>query len=264
MAEIIAVANQKGGVAKTTLVHNLGVALALAGKKVLMVDLDSQASLTFCAGVADPLEYDGKNIVSILEKPQTADIHDCVVSVGASEEVKKNLFLIPSIIDLAQLETVIYSRTSRERVLRKALQPVVGEYDYILLDCPPQLGLMTVNALSAADGVLIPCKTDELSYRGIKQLEDTIRDIQELVNPSLQIYGVVATQFQSRIKQDNEILEKLYNEYRVVAVMKMAAVAKKGVFDGISTVEFMPGHEISTNVLKLAEMLTKNMLRKEK
>lgn len=263
MAEIIAIANQKGGVAKTTVTHNLGVALALQGKKVLLVDLDSQASLTFCAGVKNPLEYDGRNVVSILEKNSGVDIHACIHAVGASDEVRENLYLLPSIIDLAQVETIMYSRTSRERILAKALEPVKNEYDYILLDCPPQLGLMTVNALSTADGVLIPCKTDELSYRGLKQLEETILDIQELVNSKLKIYGVIATLHQSRLTHDRSILEKLYKEYRVVAVMKQAAVAKKGVYDGISAVEFMPTHEISVNVLKLAEMLTRGMLRKE-
>lgn len=262
MAEIIAIANQKGGVAKTTVTHNLGVALALHGKKVLMVDLDSQASLTFCAGVKNPLEYDGLNVVAILDKTPKVDIHDCIHPVGATDEVRGKLYLLPSIIDLAQVETVMYSRTSRERILAKALEPVKKDFDYILLDCPPQLGLMTINALSAADGVLIPCKTDELSYRGLKQLEETIVDIQELVNPKLKIYGVIATLHQARLSHDKAILEKLYKEYRVVAVMKQAAVAKKGVYDGISAIEFMPTHEISVNVLKLAEMLTKGMLRK--
>lgn len=261
-AEIIAIANQKGGVAKTTVTHNLGVALALREKKVLMVDLDSQASLTFCAGVKNPLEYDGRNIVSILEKNSNVDIRECIYPVGTTDAIRSHLSLLPSIIDLAQIETIMYSRTSRERILAKALEPIKWDYDYILLDCPPQLGLMTINALSAADGVIIPCKTDELSYRGLKQLEDTISDIKELVNPRLEIYGVVATLHQSRVTHDKTILEKLYAEYRVLGVMKQAAVAKKGVFDGVSAVEYMPTHEISVNVMKIADMIIKGMLRR--
>ena len=261
-AQIIAIANQKGGVAKTTVTHNLGVALALKGKDVLMVDLDSQASLTFCAGVKNPLDYDGRNIVSILEKNPSVDVRECIYPVGSTEEIRSHLRLWPSIIDLAQIETLMYSRTSRERILSKALEPIHGDFDYILLDCPPQLGLMTINALSAADGVIIPCKTDELSYRGLKQLEDTIADIKDLVNPRLEIYGVIATLHQSRVSHDKNILEKLYREYRVIGVMKQAAVAKKGVFDGVSAVEYMPTHEISVNVMKIADMLIKGMFRK--
>ena len=121
---------------------------------------------------------------------------------------------------------------------------------------------MTINALSAADGVIIPCKTDELSYRGLKQLEDTIADIKDLVNSRLEIYGVIATLHQSRVSHDKNILEKLYREYRVIGVMKQAAVAKKGVFDGVSAVEYMPTHEISINVMKIADMLIKGMFRK--
>lgn len=261
-AEIIAIANQKGGVAKTTVTHNLGVALALREKNVLMIDLDSQASLTFCAGVKNPLEYDGRNIVAILEKDSGVDIRDCIYPVGTTDEIRKHLSLIPSIIDLAQTETVLYSRTSRERILAKALEPIKEKYDYILLDCPPQLGLMTVNALGAADGVIIPCKTDELSYRGLKQLEDTIVDVKDLVNPRLNVYGIVATLYQSRVTHDKVILEKLHSEYRVLGVMKQAAVAKKGVFDGVSAVEYMPSHEISVNVMKIADMIIKGMLRR--
>lgn len=261
MGEIIAIANQKGGVAKTTVAHNLSVALAFEGKRVLMVDLDSQASLTFCAGIKTPLEYDGRNIVAALAKYPKLDIHGCIFPVGSSPELDGRLYLLPSIIDLAQMENDMYGRTSRERILDKTLAPVKNEFDYIILDCPPQLGLMTINALSCADGVIIPCKTDVLAYRGLQQLSESIEEIQELVNPHLQIYGVIATLYQKRVTQDNEVLEKLEREYRVIATIRQAAVAKKGVFDGISVVEYVPEHEISVNVKKVAAMLINGMLR---
>lgn len=254
-AEIIAIANQKGGVAKTTICHNLSVALAMRQKKVLMVDLDSQASLTFCAGIKKPQDYAGKNIVAALDKSSGVDIHDCIYPVGASEAVKGYLYLIPSLIDLAQSEVRLYGQISREQVLKKALMDVVDEFDYILVDCPPQLSLMTINALSCADGVIIPCKTEELAYRGLKQLDDTIEEIQQLVNPALRVYGVIATMYQQRVKSDKEVYSKLLDEYTVLCVVKQAAVAKKGVFDGISVVEYMPTHEISVAMMGLADRI---------
>ena len=259
-AEIIAIANQKGGVAKTTICHNLSVALALKKKKVLMVDLDSQASLTFCAGIKNPQDYEGKNVVAALDKSSGIDIHDCIYPVGASEALKGYLYLMPSLIDLAQSEVRLYGQISREQVLKKALAGVVEEYDYILLDCPPQLGLMTINALSCADGVIIPCKTEELAYRGLKQLDDTIEEIQQLVNPKLRVYGVIATMYQQRVKSDKEVYSKLLDEYTVLCVVKQAAVAKKGVFDGISVVEYMPTHEISITMTNLADRLIRGDL----
>lgn len=262
MGEIIAVANQKGGVAKTTLTHNLAVALAMEKKRVLMVDLDSQASLTFCAGITRPIDYDGKNIVSVLAKKPTVNIHDCIHSVGALDELHEYLYIIPSIIDLAQMELDMFSRTSRERILLNAIEPIRNEFDFILLDCPPQLSMMTINAFSCADGVIIPVKTDELAYRGLTQLLDSIEDIQNLVNPKLKVYGVIATLFEKRIKTDNDVLEKLYKEHKVIAVIRKAAVAKKGIFDGISAVEYAPEHEISVAVKQVADMLIKGLLRK--
>lgn len=255
---IIAVANQKGGVAKTTVTHNLSVALALRKQRVLMVDLDSQASLTFCAGIGNPLDYEGRNIVAALDKRMKTDIHECIIPVGVSPTLEGYLFLIPSLIDLAQLEVQMYSMMSREQILRKALEPIREEYDYILLDCPPQLGLLTINALCCADDVLIPCKTDELAYRGLEQLVDTIDEVQEVINTGLHVLGIVPTMYQQRIKSDKEILTKLLNhKYPTLETMKQAAVAKKGVYDGISVVEFMPSHEIAINMIHLADRLIK-------
>lgn len=263
MAEIIAVANQKGGVAKTTVVHNLSVALALKKKKVLMVDLDSQASLSFCAGIQNPADYDGNNIVAALEKNSKVDIHDCIQPVGALDELKGYLYLIPSIIDLAQMELEMFSRTSRERILDKALTPVKGEYDYIILDCPPQLSIMTINAFSCADGVIVPVKTDELAYRGLQQLCGSIEEIQNLVNPKLQIYGIIATLFEKAVKTDNDILNRLQKENRVIAVIRKAAIVKKGVETGVSAVESVPTHEVSKAIMEVADMVIQGKLRKD-
>ncbi len=143
MSTIIALANQKGGVAKTTSTHNLGVALAGKGKKVLMVDLDSQASLTISTGL-EPLEIDD-NVVSVLSK-NGKGIKECV------QQLTDNLHIVTSIIDLARLEVEMTSRTSRETILKRALLPAKEDYDFILIDCPPQLSILTINALCCGDG----------------------------------------------------------------------------------------------------------------
>ena len=155
---VIAVVNQKGGVAKTTTTHNLGVALAAAGKKVLMIDLDSQASLTISTGL-EPLEMQ-RTIVDVLRK-DAVPIGECVYPIT------ERLHIIPSIIDLAPMEMELLSRASREKILDRALKPVRRSYDFILIDCPPQLSILTINALSCADGVVIPVKTEYLAYRGL-------------------------------------------------------------------------------------------------
>ena len=142
MAEKTSIVNQKGGVAKTTSTHNIGVALAKIGFKVLVVDLDSQASLTYSVGI-DPLSVEDKNIVSILTAKSTVDIKECIYQVKTVE----NLYILPSIIDLAQIELEMFARSSREKILERALLPIEDDFDFILIDCPPQLSVLTINAL---------------------------------------------------------------------------------------------------------------------
>ena len=205
-----------------------------------------------------------KNIISILEKKPNIDIHECIYPVGSDEKLKDYLYIIPSIIDLAQMENEMYGRTSRERILSKALSQIKDEFDYIMLDCPPQLGLMTINALSCANSVIIPCKTDYLAFRGLQQLEETIEEIKELVNPNLNIYGVIATLYQTRLTQDNEVKDMLNKNYNVIATIKQAAVAKKGVVDGMSFIEFAPEHEISVTIKQIAKMIINGTIKENK
>ena len=246
--EVIAIANQKGGVAKTTTTHNLGVALAEKGKKVLLVDLDSQASLTISLGI-EPLEIK-RTVVDILKK-KSVSIKECIYKVYT------NLDIVTSIIDLASMEVEMLSRASREKILDRAITPIKNEYDYILIDCPPQLSILTINALSCADGVIIPVKTDYLAYRGLTQLNDSISEIKDLINEKLKIYGIIATFYETRVKDDKEILEMLKNEYNLIGIIKKQVAAKKGIYDGMAAVQAVPESDISKEYVKIADMIIK-------
>lgn len=242
----IAVANQKGGVAKTTTAHNLGAALAGMGKRVLLADLDSQASLTISVGL-EPLEMP-LTMVDILKK-------DAVLAGDCVRRVREKLDIIPSIIDLATVEMEMLSRASRERILERALRPLRESYDFIIIDCPPQLSILTINALSCADGVVIPVKTDYLAYRGLTQLEDSVEEVRELINPGVRVLGVIATLYDVRVADDRDILALLRKEYTVLGVIKRRASAKKGVYDGLSVVEREPGSEIAREYAAVAGKL---------
>lgn len=252
--KVIAIANQKGGVAKTTTTHNLGVALASAGKRVLIIDLDSQASLTISVGL-EPLEVQ-HTIVDVLKK-ERLPIGECI------QKLRDGLYIIPSIIDLAPMEMEMLSRASREKILDRALKPIRENYDFILIDCPPQLSILTINALSCADGVIIPVKTDYLAYRGLTQLQDSIQEIQELINPGLEVLGVIATLYEKRVADDNEILAVLKKEFNLLGIIKRLAVAKKGVYDGLAVVEQTPGSEISVEYNAIAGMIIAGKYERE-
>lgn len=231
MGKIIAIANQKGGVSKTTSTFNIAAVLASKGKRVLMIDFDSQASLTISAGL-EPRDYEN-NIVSVLTNKTKKDIiQDCIVPL----ENIPNLFLLTSIIDLARVELELQGRTARERVLSRALEPICNDFDFILIDCPPQLSVLTLNALAASDYVLVPCKTDYLSYRGLEQLEETIEDVKDCLNSKIKMLGVIATFYEKASSDDNDILQGLKDKYNVIGVIKKSVEVKKGIYDGIPIV----------------------------
>jgi len=231
MGKIIAIANQKGGVSKTTSTFNIAAVLASKDKRVLMIDFDSQASLTISAGL-EPRDYEN-NIVSVLTNKTKKDIiQDCIVPL----ENIPNLFLLTSIIDLARVELELQGRTARERVLSRALEPICNDFDFILIDCPPQLSVLTLNALAASDYVLVPCKTDYLSYRGLEQLEETIEDVKDCLNSKIKMLGVIATFYEKASSDDNDILQGLKDKYNVIGVIKKSVEVKKGIYDGIPIV----------------------------
>ncbi|MDQ1491264.1 MAG: chromosome partitioning protein [Actinomycetota bacterium] len=204
MGRVVAVANQKGGVAKTTTTHSLGAGLAELGERVLLVDLDPQACLTFSLGIdADGLDRSLHDVLA-----GRAEAAEVVVKSG-------DLALLPATIDLAGAEVHLMSRTGREHVLARALKPVVGEYDTVLIDCPPSLGVLTINGLTAAAEVVVPMQCETLGHRGVGQLLETIGDVRSFTNPDLTVRGLVATMFDSRTRHSRELLADLEERYGV-------------------------------------------------
>lgn len=242
MKGIIAIANHKGGVLKTTTTHNLGTELARRGHEVLMIDLDPQASLTLSAGF-EPMEFD-HTICDIFENNTPAD--RCI------RKIKESLSLLPSSTELAVLEMQLFSRTARETILARAMQRIRKNYDYILIDCPPQLSILAINGLSMADTVIIPSKPDYISYRPIEQLQNTIYDIQELVNPQITIMGVIASLFEKQVSEHKEVLEVMKENYNVIGIVKKTAEATKGIYDGRAVVEWNPKSEIAEQYQRIA------------
>ena len=200
MTRIIALANQKGGVGKTTTAINLSAALAADGKRVLLVDADPQANASSGLGV-DIRELQ-------------ASIYECLVSgINPKEAVMEteveNLHLIPSHIDLVGAEIEMLNLPDREQLLKRVLQQIREEYDYILIDCSPSLGLITVNALTAADSVIIPVQCEFFALEGIAKLLNTIKIIKSQLNPSLSIMGFVLTMYDNRLRLSNQVLDEV-------------------------------------------------------
>jgi len=203
VSRTLAVANQKGGVAKTTTVASLGAAFAEQGLLVLLVDLDAQSCLTFSLGL-DPDEIEVSVHDVLLGKATAAD---------AVLEAAEGVHLLPSSIDLAGAEAALLPMVGREYVLRRALDVVSGGYDVVLLDCSPSLGVLTLNALTAADEVLIPLQCEMLSHRGVGQLLDTIGDVQRILNPGLTVRGILPTMFDARTTHARAVLDDVADRY---------------------------------------------------
>src|SRR3712207_3780940 len=204
-ARIIAMCNQKGGVGKTTSTINLGAALVEHGRRVLLVDLDPQGALSVGLGV--PAQQLDRTIYNALMEPKTS-LADVRVATGIA-----GLDLVPSNIDLSAAEVQLVSEVAREQTLMRVLAAVRDHYDYVLIDCQPSLGLLTVNALTAAQGVIIPLECEFFSLRGVALLVDTIDKVKERLNPSLEISGILATMYDSRTVHCREVFSRVVEAF---------------------------------------------------
>ena len=252
--QVIALANQKGGVAKTTSTLNLGVALGERGKKVLLIDLDPQGNLTMSQGL-NP---------DVIER----SMFDVLVNRMPIEEVieRREVDIAVSSIDLAGADMALSSQIGRERALQKALAPIMDRYDYILMDTPPSLGLLTINAFVAATGVIVPVQTEYLSLRGLVQLENTLQMVRDNLNPTVEIIGILPTMFDKRLthsREADEILRENFGQLVYNTRIRKTVRYAEAPVRGTSIIGYEPDGEAAEMYCDLAkEVLNGEKTRK--
>jgi chromosome partitioning protein len=248
-ARIIALCNQKGGVGKTTTTISLGGALAEYGRNVLMVDFDPQGALSAGLGV---------------NTHETVTIYDLLI--GREKDVRKaiaptktkGIHVIPANIDLSAAEVHLVNEVAREQILARILKPVLDDYDVVLIDCQPSLGLLTVNALTAAHGVLIPLETEYFALRGVALLIDTIEKVRDRLNPAISVDGIVATMYDPRTLHSKEVMERVVETFGDTVLDTVIGRTVKFPDSSVAAVpitEFAPTHSGAQTYRQLAREL---------
>lgn len=249
MSRVIAVACQKGGVAKTTTTYNLGHALAANGNTVLLCDFDPQASLTLAAGL-EIHRLSGTIYDLLVPGAEERSSWDLILPTAT-----RGLSILPSSIDLSQAEIQLVNKMGRERTLRKVTDTLRRDFDFILLDCPPTLGLLLTNALTAADDVLVPIESDYLSLRALEHLLPTIDEVRRELNPELRLLGILITKHQQKTthaRDSVEELRKAFGEKVFQAVIPYRAKARDAVAAGQSIFDYDPHSPVADAYQQLA------------
>ncbi len=253
MGKIIAIANQKGGVGKTTTSVNLAASLGVLEKKVLLIDADPQANATSGLGLdVDTIEKGTYQILEHTLKPKDAIM----------ETSSPNVHIIPAHIDLVAIEIELVDKDEREYMLKKAIQGLKSQYDYILIDCAPSLGLLTLNALTAADSVMIPIQCEYFALEGLGKLLNTIKSVQKVHNEKLDIEGLLLTMYDSRLRLSNQVVEEVqkhFNEMVFKTIIQRNIRLSEAPSYGESIINYDAASKGASNYLSLAhEIIKKN------
>lgn len=251
MGKIIAIANQKGGVGKTTTSVNLAASLGVLEKKVLLIDADPQANAS--SGLGIDVENVAIGTYQILEHSNTPE--EAIVACSAP-----NVWVIPSHIDLVAIEIELVDKENREYMLKQALESIKDEYDYIIIDCAPSLGLLTLNALTAADSVVIPIQCEYFALEGLGKLLNTIKSVQKIHNINLDIEGLLLTMFDSRLRLSNQVVEEVQKHFSDMVfktiIQRNVKLSEAPSF-GESIINFDATSRGATNYLSFAQEIIK-------
>ncbi|WP_074407996.1 MULTISPECIES: ParA family protein [Aquimarina] len=253
MGKIIAIANQKGGVGKTTTSVNLAASLGVLEKKVLLIDADPQANAT--SGLGLDVESVEKGTYQILE--HTINPEDAILETNSP-----NVHIIPAHIDLVAIEIELVDKDQREYMMKKAIEGLKSKYDYILIDCAPSLGLLTLNALTAADSVMIPIQCEYFALEGLGKLLNTVKSVQKIHNKNLDIEGLLLTMYDSRLRLSNQVVEEVqkhFNEMVFKTIIQRNIRLSEAPSYGESIINYDASSKGASNYLSLAhEIIKKN------